>query len=266
MANCFLQTLVCLLSLAALAAARPTSSFKLDLQAGNNLGAGEYIYQGDAYYIPSTPARIRLTGDNTLGPSPNSVGRVVWSEPIQFSSNGQQLSFESVLRFLVTPVDSRPAEGLTFFIAPVGTQIPQNSANGNLGVFGAQGSSPNVLAIEFDSNNNPGLSEPMIPHVGIDIRSPISSNVTNLGSAMIAQEVTATIRYDHAPRLITVTVSTGNQVFEVSYVTDLSTVLHPQAQIGISAATGENVAFHDVFFWEFRQIGYVPISSGTQVV
>lgn len=264
MANYFLRTLFPLLSFTGfLLAAAELRPFKLDFLEPQNLAAGEYIYQGDAHMMDSPPA-VRLTGGSLDNPAQYSVGRVVLSEYVIFRRGDGQLTFETVVKFRITPTDSNPAEGLAFFIAPITTTIPEGSAGGNLGVFSPNdGANFRHFAIEFDSGYNPGIDQTRIPHVGIDVQSPISVDFKNVGSAMIAQDVTATIRYDHAARLITVSVAAGNQIFELSHERDLSDLLAGQFQIGISASTGENVAFHDLLFWEFRKIRYDPVSPAT---
>lgn len=256
----YLQTLLPLLSLLLVSAA---ASGRLTSLSTNNLADGQFKLQGDVTMLPV--GGYLLTGLITGGGLvKNSVGRIVWSEPIQFYNGTHMLNFEATLRFGIYPYESQPAEGITFFIDPVGTDVPEGSAGGNLGVFSSEGSNSNTFAVEFDSHYNPGTIEPTMPHIGIDIGSPVSSNQTYLGSALISQEVTATISYEHATRLITVTVDTANQVFTVTYVRDLSTVINSLAQFGVSASTGEDVSFQYLRFFEFRKITYVPISS-TQV-
>lgn len=242
MAN-FLQTLIPLISLL-LGAANSDRS---------NLNQDQPIYQGDAHF--HSPL-YRLTKTNASGyPEKNSIGRVL--DPGIFRFEGLFL-FTCAFQFVITPVDNTPADGLTFFIAPAGTTIPDGSSGANFGVFSPQGPNSNVFAVEFDTFFNAGIDGTSFPHVGIDIETPKSSNLTVVGDDLIGEVVSARISYEQATNFLNVSVAMGGKRFEVSYVVDLTSILQKEVQVGVSAATGEGVAIFDVRTWLFYFITGSP--------
>ncbi|XP_047978639.1 lectin alpha chain-like [Salvia hispanica] len=247
MAN-FLQILIPLISLLLAAANSETTSYDL-----SNLNQDLPIYQGDAHF--HSPL-YRLTKTNASGyPQKYSVGRVL--DPEIFKFEGLFL-FTCAFQFVITPVDNTPADGLTFFIAPAGTTIPDGSGGANFGVFSPQGPNSNIFAVEFDTFFNPGIDATSFPHVGIDIESPISSNLTVVGNDLIGNVVSARIFYEQATNFLNVSVAMGGKRFEVSYVVDLSSILQKESQVGLSAATGEGVAIFDIRTWLFNFIKGSP--------
>ncbi|KAG6408829.1 hypothetical protein SASPL_131854 [Salvia splendens] len=205
----------------------------------------DLIYQGDAHF-PSDTTFLRLTNAER-----GNVGRVLHSSPVQFSQGGSQVDFETTLNFIITPSSANaPADGLTFFIAPVGSTIPSSSTGSNLGIFSSSGSSPSVFAVEFDTYVNSAW-DPSYRHIGIDIGSRSSRVTTEVGDAIIGQQVNARINYVGATKMITVRATAGSETFELSYEYDLSGFLNSQVQVGLSAATGEYVATHDIVSWYF---------------
>ncbi|XP_047947718.1 agglutinin-2-like [Salvia hispanica] len=220
----------------------PTTSFQYDF---NGEQPPDLLLQGDAQF-PSDSTNLRLINTDDSGkPLPYRVGRAVYSNPIQFWQDGAQVDFETTLKFIINPVNSNPGDGLAFFIQPVGNPI--GSSGGALGIFGSQ--NPSVFAVEFDPFINP--NDPNYRHVGIDIDSNVSKNTTDVGDAILGQEVTARINYQQSSKLISVSVTAGSQTFEVSYVHDLSTLLPQQVEVGISASTGGVVAVFEVISWYF---------------
>lgn len=208
-------------------------------------------YQGDAFF-PSSTTFLRLTKtDSSDTPQPGSVGRVLHTSPVLFKVEGGQASFETTVRFYITPMvgDQNPADGLVFFIAPVGSTIPNAGAGGSLGVYSQTGNAPNIFAVEFDIYAN-NIWDPNFQHIGINLGSRTSSNVTRF-EGVLGQEVTARINYEAATKVITVYAVAGSENFELSYTYDLGNLLPEQVQVGLSASTGENVAIHDVVSWYF---------------
>lgn len=55
--------------------------------------------------------------------------------PVQFWEPGAQVDFETTLKFFIRPVNNNVGDGLIFFIAPVGNEIPPVHSGGNFGVF-----------------------------------------------------------------------------------------------------------------------------------
>ncbi|VFR01356.1 unnamed protein product [Cuscuta campestris] len=241
-----LQTLVSiaiLLAAASTAAQSQTTSFTYDFNGGKPTGL---TYQGSAG-LPSETTYLRLTDAR-----PGVTGRVLHTNPVQFSqTGGGQADFETTINFIITPEGAKTvADGLAFFIAPVGSTIPSGSGGASLGIFGSDGTSPSLFAVEFDTYVNSEW-DPNYRHVGIDIGSRASRNATEAGDAIVGRRVSARINYVGATKTITVRVSAGSEKFEVSYEYDLSGFLPKQVQVGLSAATGKYGATHDIVSWYF---------------
>ncbi|KAL1534768.1 mannose/glucose-specific lectin Cramoll-like [Salvia divinorum] len=210
-------------------------------------------YQGDAFF-PSGTTFLRLTKTDTSGiPQPGSIGRVLHSNPILFRRQGGVASFETTINFIISssPGHNSPADGLVFFVGPVGSTIPAGSAGGNLGMYNQSGLAPNVFAVEFDVWVN--TWDPSFRHIGINLGSRTSSNVTSFEGTN-GQPVSARINYEAATKVITVHATAAAGTFEVSLAYDLSTLLPEHVQVGLSASSGlqlVDAAIHDVVSWYF---------------
>ncbi|XP_057812427.1 lectin-like [Salvia miltiorrhiza] len=237
-----LMSIALLLAASATTARSQSTAFTYDFWGDQPT---DLTYQGDAHF-PSDSTFLRLTDAQA-----NKVGRVLYSNPVQFSQTGGQVDFETTVNFIITPGSGNSAaDGLTFFIAPVGSTIPSSSSGSNFGIFGSSGSSPSVFAVEVDTYVNGGW-DPNYPHIGIDIGSRSSSNTTEVDSSILGQQVTARINYAAATKMIAVRVTAGSETFEVSYEYDLSGFLPEQVQVGLSASTGTYMATHDIVAWYF---------------
>lgn len=219
----------------------------------------DLIYQGDAF-VPSTSSFARLTSVYRNGkPSPFSVGRVLYSPPVKFWEPGRQVSFETTIKFNITPVDNNPGDGLTFFIIPVDSPIPFPSSGGNFGLFDLYtGVAPSVFAVEFDIfyGGENAKWDPPYRHIGIDINSRVSKKVSRLEGAL-GREVTARINYGAWTKTVDVTVTYESGFSTLYYTYDLKTVLPQAVQVGISASTGgSTVALHDLHYWQFESTLY----------
>ena len=97
------------------------------------------------------------------------------------NNTGRLTDFTTHFSFIIKAVNINFADGLAFFIAPFGSNIPVNSAGGYLGLF-SRGSAINdtenqIVAVEFDTFQNDW--DPSDNHVGIDVNSIVSkANVT----------------------------------------------------------------------------------------
>ncbi|KAH6771986.1 hypothetical protein C2S52_005261 [Perilla frutescens var. hirtella] len=212
----------------------------------------DLILQGDAHF-PSDSTYLRLTKTDTNGNAlQTSAGRAVYAPTVPFWQPGAQVDLETTVKFIIKPNanSNNPADGIVFFIAPVGTTIPTGSAGGSFGIFGPNGNMSNVFAVEFDIFVN-GEWDPSFRHVGIDLESRKSVKVTEISDSLIGEEVTLRVDYEEATQVISAVVTTNSHRYEVSYMYDLSTILPQQVQVGIAASTGEYVAIHDVVSWYF---------------
>ncbi|KAH6766276.1 hypothetical protein C2S52_017259 [Perilla frutescens var. hirtella] len=184
----------------------------------------------------------------------NSVGRVVFDRLVPFWREGKQASFETTIKFIITPNDANInnvfTNGIAFFIALVSTKIPASSASGNFGIFGPNGTRDNVFALEFDTYANEW--DPNFWHIGIDLESRNSVAVKKIPGSLIGKEVTLQVNYEEATHVISAAVMAANsERHEVSFVKDLKDILEQDVQFGIAASTGEFIAIHDVVSWSF---------------
>ncbi|KAL8530778.1 hypothetical protein ACS0TY_007716 [Phlomoides rotata] len=209
-------------------------------------------YQGDAF-VPPSSSFVRMTKVNASGiPLPRSVGRVVYSPPVKFWDTNKESTFETTIKFSINKVDSEPGDGFTFFIIPVDSPIPNPSTGGSFGLFDLKtGLAPSVFAVEFDIYyTGDNTWDPRYPHIGIDINSRDSVNVSRYEDSL-GEAVTARINYEENTRTISVIARYGSKNATLSYVYDLKKILPKLVQVGISAATGGSVALHDLHTWYF---------------
>lgn len=255
MAN-FLQTLIPILSFVAMLlmmladeTVSQKSSFYFD---SFHSKPTDLTYQGHAH-VPSRSSSLRLTKTGANGlPLAGSVGRVLYSKPVQFSSHNKILHFTTTIKFTITPIEGHyPADGLAFFIAPVGSTIPHGSSGGNLGLFNSKGSGNALFAVEVDLYTNEWDTVHDY-HVGIDINSRYSSNVASFKEACLGQETRLYISSDGRMLVAMLACGADESSHEVEYEYDLSSFLPRKVQFGISAATGGSFALHDVSFWSFN--------------
>lgn len=238
-----LLSLLLLLAAASTAHSQTTTTFNYDF---DGTYPSTLTFQGYAQFMENSP-NLTLTSPTT----PNTVGRVVHTAPVPFKSGGRPLvSFYSTIKFYITPTAANlPGEGIAFFVAPVGTTYPRNSYGGYLGLFDVAWEAPSTLVVEFDTNPNEGY-DPSYPHIGIDIGTIISSNVTNMYNLMVGQEVTAEISYVSATSRITVRlIYPRGVIYEVSTMYYLPSFLPDQVQFGLSASTSYNLAIQNIVSW-----------------
>lgn len=210
------------------------------------------ILEGDAHYVTYSNGDevIRLTKTDESGKALQySAGRAYYGKPLQFWGEGMQIDFEATVKFIINPNsgDTDPADGFAFFIEPV--EAPIGASGGSLGVFDSSGKKDSTFAIEFDPYIN--TNDPNYRHVGIDIESTTSVVTMKIGVELIGNEVTAQISYKAATTMINVKVTIGSKNYQMSYLKDLSAVLPQVVKYGVSAATGGQVAVHDLISLEF---------------
>ncbi|XP_057810242.1 agglutinin-2-like [Salvia miltiorrhiza] len=214
----------------------------------------DLTYQGDAH-VPDGARSLRLTKTDANGlPRPSSIGRVLYSKPFKLWENSIVVSFNTTIKFTITPTKGPAADGLAFFMAPVGTTIPPGSYGGNLGLFDPSGDSPaasTFFAVEFDLYSNGWDPSHDLPHIGIDISSIKSSNFVKFGDSCIGKEAQLHIQYDGI-NFIDVTLKCDKETRLLEYEYDLGEILPSQVQVGIASSTGDLVALHDIDYWSFR--------------
>ncbi|PIN02264.1 Serine/threonine protein kinase [Handroanthus impetiginosus] len=104
------------------------------------------------------------------------VGQIIYNGrvPLWGSKPGKLADFTTHFSFTIdTQNRTTYGNGIAFFLAPVGFQIPPNSVGGFLGLFNTSTTDSNrsqIVSVEFDSFANPEW-DPPYEHVGINKNS-----------------------------------------------------------------------------------------------
>ncbi|XP_021274201.1 L-type lectin-domain containing receptor kinase IX.1-like [Herrania umbratica] len=217
--------------------------------------ANDILYQGDA---AASVGAIEFNKINYLC----RVGWATYAEGVHLwdANTGKLSDFTS--RFSVT-IDTQNSStyghGVAFFLAPVGSQIPPNSAGGFLGLFNTTTSdlsTNQIIMVEFDTFPNPEW-DPSIVHVGINNNSIASAVYTPWNASFHSDDpADVLITYNATTKNLSVSWSykkTNNpkENSSLSYQIDLMKVLPEWVMVGFSAATGQNVERHTIQSWEF---------------
>ncbi|CAE6239402.1 unnamed protein product [Arabidopsis arenosa] len=192
------------------------------------------------------------------------VGWVTYAEKVPFwnPKTGKSTDFNTSFSFRIDTRNlSNYGHGICFFLAPVGIQLPVNSAGGFLGLFTRiedYKSSFPLVHIEFDSFSNKEWDPSTVgSHVGINNNSLVSSNYTSWNASSHSQDIGhAKISYNSVTKNLSVSwayelTSDPRESLGISYIIDLAKVLPPDVTVGFSAATGSNIEGHRLLSWEF---------------
>ncbi|XP_057810253.1 agglutinin-2-like [Salvia miltiorrhiza] len=213
----------------------------------NFLQLPDLVYEGDAHsYLVLT--KIDASGN----PLKHSYGRIIHSDPVQlWSTPNEKADFETTVKFIPSSSNYSPADGLVFFMVPVGHNFPSDPDGGNLGIYPGP-HCPKVFAVEFDIFPN-NEWDPPYPHVGINIETRASQYNVRIPEPFMGNEVTLRINYVASEGRIYVNVSNGTESkeFHNTKPLDLSSFLPEQVQVGLAGSTGDLVAKHDVSLWGF---------------
>ncbi|KAJ7953491.1 putative Kinase [Quillaja saponaria] len=214
------------------------------------------LYQGDAQPSVGT---IEFNKFNYVC----RVGWAIYAEklPLWDSSTRKITDFKTHYSFIIDTRGISPyGQGFAFFLAPVGFQIPPNSAGGFLGLFNtttSDSSRNQIVLVEFDSFPNPEWDPPM-EHVGINNNS-ISSSVYTRWNASLHSGDTADvwITYNATTKNLSVSwkyqrTPNPEEHTSLSYQIDLMKVLPEWITVGFSAATGSTLERHTLLSWEFN--------------
>jgi hypothetical protein len=231
--------------------------------------ATDILYYGDA--VPSVGA-IEMNKVNHI----NRVGLAIYAKrvPLWDSHTRRLADFTTHYSFTIdTQGASSYGQGLAFFLAPVGFEIPPNSAGGFLGLFNTTTSdSPRnqILAVEFDSFVNIEW-DPSFEHVGINNNS-ISSAVYTPWNASLHSGDTADvwITYNGSTKNLSVSwkyqrTSNIRENTSLFYEIDLMEILPEWVTVGFSAATGMYVERHTLQSWEFSSSLDIKETNGKNV-
>ncbi|KAL8479368.1 hypothetical protein ACS0TY_026295 [Phlomoides rotata] len=232
--------LLLLLSLFLANRVQSQTSFHIDSFYPNSDGL---TYERDAF-VPDGTRYLSLVATGASGKAQNSsVGRVLYSNPVKLWDEGQQASFETTIKFAISPVNKYPAGGMTFFIVPVNSTQPTGGEGGDFGIFGAVTEGSPIFAIEFGAYVN---------SIRIGINSKVSQNA--IFRYPIGEIMTVGITYDALSRITTLVGTYGSQTskFPFGYDMKVHSLLPQQVQVGLSASTGLNHACNfNVFSWDF---------------
>ncbi|MBA0653774.1 hypothetical protein Goklo_020909 [Gossypium klotzschianum] len=190
------------------------------------------------------------------------VGRIIFAEsvPIWESETREVTSFTSHFSFIIDTqgkASSDYSAGLAFFLAPVGSEIPPNSAGGFLGLFNtttSHSSGNQVVLVEFDTFSNTEW-DPEVEHVGININSISSVKYAPWNFSLYSEDTAdAWISYNATTRNLSVTWSYQNSSSQgsLSHQIDLTEILPETAIVGFSAATSHRIERHQLVSWEFN--------------
>ncbi|XP_023751898.1 L-type lectin-domain containing receptor kinase IX.1 [Lactuca sativa] len=220
-----------------------------------DVDATNILYSGDA--MPSV-GTIEFNKVNYL----TRVGQAIYADtiPIWDEKSGKVSDFTTHFTFIIdTQSQSTYGHGLTFFLAPVGFQIPPNSAGGFLGLFNTtytDSSQNQMIVIEFDSFVNSEW-DPPYEHVGINKNSIHSVNHTSWNASLHSGDpADVWVSYNATTQILNLSWSYGarnvsRENTSLSYQVDLREVLPEWVTVGFSAATGANVERHILQYWEF---------------
>ncbi|OMP01648.1 hypothetical protein COLO4_11691 [Corchorus olitorius] len=217
------------------------------------------LYQGDA--IPSNG--VVEFNDITKN------YRVGWASyadhvPLWNSKPGKLSDFTTRFSLRINiPNSTTYGHGFCFFLAPVGSLIPPNSAAGLLGLFNTtNGVSAlgQVVFVEFDTYENQWDPSGVGNHVGINNNSLTSSNYTSW-NASVHKGDTADVLISYAATTKDLRVSwsyreTNNpgENSSLSYQIDLMKALPERVMVGFSGSIGFGGAReqHILQSWEFN--------------
>ncbi|PIN26213.1 Serine/threonine protein kinase [Handroanthus impetiginosus] len=209
---------------------------------------------------------VRLDGDAEISygkieltrPTFFHVGQVIYNGkvPLWDSNFGKLADFTTHFSFTVyTKNHSQYADGIAFFLAPVGFRMPANSGGSVLGLFNQETpdvSQTQIVSIEFDSFVNDGWDPPH-KHVGIN-KNSIKSSITAPWNVTLhsGEPADVWIVYNSITRNLSVFWSYGNGPnSSLCYQIDLKEVLPQWVTVGISAATGLFFEQHTLESLEF---------------
>ncbi|XP_028789130.1 mannose/glucose-specific lectin-like, partial [Neltuma alba] len=139
-------------------------------------------------------------------------------------------------------------------------RVPENSTGGLFGLFSPETAfSPpqnGILAVELDTFSNEW--DPPFPHVGIDVNSLMSVNITSWPIHDTALGSVWNVRISYESKTKTLSVSMGYPganpptLVSLSRVIELRMFCRNTLELGFSAATGALIETHNLFAWSFR--------------
>ncbi|KAJ7966297.1 Lectin-like receptor kinase [Quillaja saponaria] len=236
-----------------------------------NAGATDMLYEGDA--TPSL-GTIELNKVDRW----DRAGRASYFKPLHLwdSATGNLTDFTTRFSFTIDlqgSFDTQGSDGLAFYLAPVGYQIPPNSAAENLGLFNSttRGGVPGnqIVLVEFDTWQNPEFDPPVGKHIGINNNS-LSSLAYASWNLDYNKTQNVLITYNSTTKNLSLLWSdmyvsnfnfTGNTT-SLSQNINLMEALPEWVQIGFSASSGYG-EWHTIHSWEFSSTLDSELVSGS---
>ncbi|XP_015082397.2 L-type lectin-domain containing receptor kinase IX.1-like [Solanum pennellii] len=213
---------------------------------------------GDAYV---TKEGIQVTPNERSMALGGKTGRATYIETLQLwnKATRELTDFTTHFSFVIDSNGNDSfADGLAFFLAPVGSSIPVGSSGSGLGLVKAETenmpSYESFVAIEFDTFVN--TWDPFGIHVGININS-MESVATKIwvNDIKLGKKNDAWISYNASSKVLEV-VFTGFQKKysrdKLSYTVDLRDYLPENVSFGFSASTGQLFQKNNVKSWDFN--------------
>ncbi|XP_068656974.1 L-type lectin-domain containing receptor kinase IX.1-like [Aristolochia californica] len=221
--------------------------------------AHDIIFSGDAF--ASGEKVIQLTRNQLDQDLLQSAGRITYASPIQIWDPATRVvaDFCTQFKFVIDGLDKEKyGDGLAFFMAPVGSDLPQNSTGQWLGLFNSTTNgmaSTQVVAVEFDTFQN--RWDPSPNHIGIDINSIISVTTKNWETEIRNGSAgSAWVGYNSTTRSLYAFLTYDKWSFagkpSISYEVNLTDFLPDKIVIGFSASTGASTELHKILSWNFQ--------------
>ncbi|XVE86894.1 hypothetical protein DITRI_Ditri18aG0072200 [Diplodiscus trichospermus] len=231
-------------------------------------GDGRILYQGEA--SPSGGVVDFNSLENLF-----RVGWVTYANrvPLWDPKTGKVSDFST--RFAFSIDIQKPSDyghGFVFFLAPVGSQIPPNSAAGRLGLFNSSqwvSTLGQVVMVEFDTYKNGWDPDQLDNHVGINNNSIMSSVYTRWNASIHSGDTADVfITYNATTKNLSASWSysmTNNpqENSNLSYQIDLMKALPEWVMVGFSAATGVSTEKHILQSWEFNSTLQTKETTGS---
>ncbi|CAN4112066.1 unnamed protein product [Withania somnifera] len=213
---------------------------------------------GDAYI---SNQGIQVTPDERNVALDGKTGRAIYIEPLQLwnKATGELADFTTHLSFVIGSNGNYSfADGLAFFLAPVGSSIPFGSGGSGLGLVDAETENKTshepFVAIEFDTFLNNWDPSPV--HVGININSMISV-ATKIwkNDITLGKKNDAWISYNASSKVLEVVFTGFDKKYyrdNLSFTVDLRDYLPENVSFGFSASTGQLFQKNNVKSWDFN--------------
>ncbi|KAK1293774.1 L-type lectin-domain containing receptor kinase IX.1 [Acorus calamus] len=237
--------------------------------------SNDIIKVGDA---SASGGSIELTRNKIDASSlSGSSGRAIFNQtvPIWHPMTRELTDFTTHFTFSITAVNTtnpNSGDGLTFFLAPNGSTVPDASEGGCLSLVSFKdkfNSSAPFVAVEFDTYPNLDWDPLDGPnHIGIDINSIRSvKNVTWDYRFDKGEVANAWVVYSARLKRLSVYLTyEKDPIFDahnvtLSYDVDLRDILPEQVNVGLSATTGASTELHSVRSWVFNSTLNTPANT-----